>query len=73
MNTEPLNSFDKKFSDAEADYNSKADALSNKCSRVRVSGRGLYSGICNINNEVNVDVREAGQGRLHWTIEVEIL
>lgn len=20
-------------------------------------------------NEVNVDVREAGQGRLHWTIE----
>lgn len=65
----PLNSFDKKFSEADADFDRKANNLSNLCGRVRVSGRGLYSGIVNISNEVNVDVREAGKGRLHWTIE----
>ena len=42
MNTEPLNSFDKKFAEADAAYNRKADNLANKCSRVKVSGRGLY-------------------------------
>jgi len=38
-------------------------------SRVRVSGRGLYSGIRNVQNEINIDVRDAGPGRLHWSIE----
>jgi hypothetical protein len=37
--------------------------------RVRVSGRGLYSGIRNVQNEINIDVRDAGPGRLHWSIE----
>ena len=36
---------------------------------VRVSGRGLYSGISNVQNEITVDVREAGSGRLHYAIE----
>lgn len=48
VNTEPLNSFDKKFMEAEAGFERKADNLANKCSRVKVSGRGLYSGIVNI-------------------------
>ncbi|RWS17721.1 filamin-A-like isoform X4 [Dinothrombium tinctorium] len=38
-------------------------------SRVRVSGRGLYSGITNVQNEVEIDVKDAGPGRLHWSIE----
>ncbi|RWS31582.1 Filamin-C-like protein [Leptotrombidium deliense] len=37
--------------------------------RVRVSGRGLYSGITNVQNEVEIDVKDAGPGRLHWSIE----
>jgi len=37
--------------------------------RVRVSGRGLFSGICNVQNEIVVDVKNAGPGRLHWSIE----
>jgi len=36
---------------------------------VRVSGRGLYSGISNVQNEITVDVRDAGSGRLHYSIE----
>ena len=39
---EPLNSFDKKFNEADAAYERKADNLSNLCSRVRVSGRKLF-------------------------------
>ena len=35
---------------------------------VRVSGRGLYSGITNVQNEISVDVKEAGSGRLHYSI-----
>ena len=35
---------------------------------VRVSGRGLYSGITNVQNEITVDVKEAGSGRLHYSI-----
>ncbi|XP_074594572.1 filamin-A-like isoform X1 [Brevipalpus obovatus] len=38
-------------------------------SKVLVSGRGLYSGITNVQNEIVVDVKTAGSGRLHWSIE----
>lgn len=38
-------------------------------SKVLVSGRGLYSGIVNVQNEIMVDVKTAGSGRLHWSIE----
>lgn len=66
--------FDRKFAQAEADFDRRAAEMGaagfgGGVSRVRVSGRGLYSGICNINNEICVDVRDAGQGRLHWSIE----
>jgi hypothetical protein len=68
--------FDQKFAQAEADFDRRARELGASIgggiggvSRVRVSGRGLYSGICNINNEICVDVRDAGAGRLHWSIE----
>lgn len=37
--------------------------------KVRVSGRGLYSGVRNVQNEIKIDVRDAGTGRLHWSIE----
>ncbi|KAI1280614.1 Filamin-A [Halotydeus destructor] len=37
--------------------------------RVRVYGHGLYSGIKNTQNEIEIDVRDAGSGRLHWSIE----
>lgn len=77
--TKPLSvagsDFDQKFAQAEADFDRRARDLmsgalgSSNIGRVRVSGRGLYSGICNINNEICVDVRDAGAGRLHWSIE----
>ncbi|XP_015782043.1 filamin-C isoform X2 [Tetranychus urticae] len=37
--------------------------------RARVTGRGLYSGITNVQNEIVVDVKNCGSGRLHWSIE----
>ena len=43
--------------------------LRGSVSNVRVSGRGLYSGICNVQNEITVDVKGAGSGRLYWSIE----
>jgi len=71
-----VDDFDRKFAQAEADFDRRARELGSGglstvggVSRVRVSGRGLYSGICNINNEICVDVRDAGPGRLHWSIE----
>lgn len=45
------------------------DKYGSGISKVRVSGRGLYSGIKNIQNEIQIDVRDAGNGRLHWAIE----
>lgn len=41
---------------------------SRSVANVRVSGRGLYSGITNVQNEITVDVKEAGSGRLHYSI-----
>lgn len=41
---------------------------SRSVANVRVSGRGLYSGITNVQNEITVDVKDAGSGRLHYSI-----
>lgn len=41
---------------------------SGSVANVRVSGRGLYSGITNVQNEITVDVKDAGTGRLHYSI-----
>ncbi|XP_053202549.1 filamin-B-like isoform X1 [Panonychus citri] len=37
-------------------------------SKVKVSGRGLYRGITNVQSEIIVDTRKAGLGRVNWSI-----
>lgn len=36
--------------------------------KVKVSGRGLYRGITNVQSEIIVDTRKAGLGRVNWTV-----
>uniref|UniRef100_T1K256 Uncharacterized protein n=1 Tax=Tetranychus urticae TaxID=32264 RepID=T1K256_TETUR len=36
--------------------------------KVKVSGRGLFRGITNVQSEIIVDTRKAGLGRVNWTV-----